>query len=63
MQVQKRKWQSWENVPEARALYALINSKEEKIKLRNNLCKNIGVNQDKIFPSDLLQYKEKGIKK
>tara|TARA_B100000212_G_C27277538_1_gene491645 strand:- start:144 stop:827 length:684 start_codon:yes stop_codon:yes gene_type:complete len=59
----KRKWQSWDNIPEGRISYRLITNKKEKMKLRNNLCKNIGVNQDVILPSDLLQYKEKGIKK
>ena len=59
----KRKWQNWENIPEGRPAFLLIINKTEKAKLRNNLCKNFEVNQDKIFPSDLLQYKEKGIKK
>ena len=54
---------NWDNIPEGRISYRLITNKKEKMKLRNNLCKNIGVNQDVILPSDLLQYKEKGIKK
>jgi len=53
----------WENIPEGRLAFTLINSKREKMKLRNNLCKNIGINQDVILHSDLLEYKEKGIKR
>ena len=59
----KRKWQSWDNMKEGSIGYMLITSKKHKKLLRNNLCKNIGVNEDKIFSSDLLQYREKGIKK